>query len=89
MNDNNEKDELLCKEHGKKIEAFCFDDNSNLCVSCLIESNHKTHNFISIEKAQEKFNEIYSYNKQNFNNQEQIIKDFIDTFKSNLDNFKE
>ena len=89
MNDNNEKDELLCKEHGKKIEAFCFDDNTNLCVSCLIESNHKTHNFISIEKAQEKFNEIYSYNKQNFNNQEQIIKDFIDTFKANLDNFKE
>ena len=86
---NNEKEELLCNEHGKKIEAFCFDDNTNLCVSCLIESQHKTHNFISIEKAEEKFSEIYSNNKTIFIQEKESLKEFINENKNNLEYFTE
>ena len=86
---NNEKEEMLCNEHGKKIEAFCFDDNTNLCVSCLIESQHKTHNFISIEKAEEKINEIYSNNKSIFIKEKESLKEFIIENKNNLEYFNE
>ena len=43
--------ESLCDLHSKEIEAFCDNDKTMLCVSCIIENNHKNHNLSSIDKV--------------------------------------
>ena len=42
---------ILCKIHSKDIEAFCENDKTMLCVSCIIENGHKNHDLSSIEKV--------------------------------------
>ena len=41
----------MCEIHQKKIEAFCFKDLQFLCLNCLIESSHQTHDICDIENA--------------------------------------
>lgn len=45
----------ICAEHGKEFEAYCFNDGKILCVSCLLERQHKDHEVDSIDRAFEKF----------------------------------
>jgi hypothetical protein len=47
-----------CSKHSKQIEAYCNTDRSLLCVSCLLEDGHRTHDITSIEKAAGKQREI-------------------------------
>lgn len=47
-----------CNKHTKQIEAYCNSDKSLLCVSCLLEDGHRTHDITSIEKAAGKQREI-------------------------------
>ena len=46
-----EKFDFLCEHHSKEIEAFCDNDKTMLCVSCIIENTHKNHIFSSIDKV--------------------------------------
>lgn len=41
----------LCEIHKKKIEAFCFKDGEFLCLNCLIENSHQSHEICDIENA--------------------------------------
>jgi len=44
----------LCETHNKKIEAFCDLDKKVLCIDCILNENHKSHEILSIEKACQK-----------------------------------
>lgn len=41
----------LCSKHNKQLEAYCSTDKSVLCVSCILEDDHKKHDITSIQKA--------------------------------------
>jgi len=43
--------EDLCPKHNKQLEAYCSSDKSVLCVSCILEDDHKKHDITSIQKA--------------------------------------
>jgi influenza virus NS1A-binding protein len=45
------KNKPLCEIHSKDLEAFCEVDKEMLCVSCIIENDHKNHDLSSIDKA--------------------------------------
>lgn len=40
-----------CVKHGKKIEAYCKDDNAVLCINCILNEDHKGHNLLSVNDA--------------------------------------
>ena len=42
---------LYCDSHNKKLEAFCDLDKKLLCIDCILNENHKTHEILSLEKA--------------------------------------
>jgi predicted RNase H-like nuclease (RuvC/YqgF family) len=44
----------MCLKHGKKVEAFCEDDKIVMCINCILNDDHKTHNFLNIETAYQK-----------------------------------
>ncbi len=46
--------ELYCDTHDKKIEAFCDFDKQVLCISCILNEQHKKHEIQSIEQACQK-----------------------------------
>ncbi|CAG9313320.1 unnamed protein product [Blepharisma stoltei] len=41
----------VCAKHNKDIEAFCYTDKKLLCVSCILEDGHKSHEMTTINKA--------------------------------------
>lgn len=43
--------ESLCEKHGKNIEAYCEKDRMVLCVSCILEDGHNSHEIMAITKA--------------------------------------
>lgn len=48
----------LCETHGKTLEAYCNNDKKVLCVSCILENGHKSHDISSISKAAGKQREV-------------------------------
>ena len=40
-----------CEVHSKAIEAYCNTDKKVLCVSCILDDGHKSHDITSIAKA--------------------------------------
>ena len=40
-----------CEIHSKAIEAYCNTDKKVLCVSCILDDGHKSHDITSISKA--------------------------------------
>jgi hypothetical protein len=40
-----------CNIHLKELEAYCQTDKQTLCVTCIIENDHKNHDLCSIDKA--------------------------------------
>ncbi|CAG9323079.1 unnamed protein product [Blepharisma stoltei] len=47
----------ICKNHNKELEAFCNTDKKILCVSCILEDGHKSHEIFPISKAATKHRE--------------------------------
>lgn len=79
------KSKILCAEHSKDLDAFCDRCKKLLCVSCIIESDHKNHELISFEKAFS--NESYWFNS----NFDKILsqEEKFDSFHNDLMNQKE
>jgi N-acetylneuraminic acid mutarotase len=44
----------ICTKHNKKIEAFCEKERLLLCITCILEDGHKTHELNSIQNAAQK-----------------------------------
>ena len=41
----------MCAKHGKKIEAFCREDRWVLCITWILNDNHKAHTLSNTEDA--------------------------------------
>lgn len=68
-----------CKEHNKNYEVYCFNDNSLLCVQCLLKKEHKQHRVYNIEESYNKLKDQFLKRVSDFG----IKKNFI------IDNYKE
>lgn len=45
------KEKEKCKIHNKEIEIFCETDKLVLCVTCIVDNDHKNHDLSSIDKV--------------------------------------
>ena len=46
---------FYCEHHpSKRVEAFCDNCNTPLCINCILTNMHKGHDIINIEQAQAK-----------------------------------
>ena len=82
-----------CKDHGKKIDSYCFDCKKNLCDDCnqiCDEKDHNIKNFSDnklrrrIKKIINKIEDSEQYKKYNSTNHEiPITKDKSDLLKEN------
>ena len=69
----------LCSKHNKPIEAFCCNDKLLVCVICLLEDGHKTHELATVPKAVKKYKDLLNNYRHLANtNQESIIKETKD-----------
>eukprot|EP01017_Pseudomicrothorax_dubius_P031875 TRINITY_DN4116_c0_g2_i11.p1 TRINITY_DN4116_c0_g2~~TRINITY_DN4116_c0_g2_i11.p1 ORF type:complete len:147 (+),score=26.47 TRINITY_DN4116_c0_g2_i11:118-558(+) len=46
--------EAKCTVHGKPVEAFCERERVVLCITCILEDGHKSHELVSVAQAAEK-----------------------------------
>jgi hypothetical protein len=66
----------VCEKHKKPIEAFCCNDKLLVCVLCLVEDGHKSHELSTIQKAARKFRDnLTNYLVLAQNHQESIQKE--------------
>ena len=66
----------MCRIHiDKPIEAYCRKDHSLLCVVCILEEGHKTHDVITLNRAY-KEEKLYVKHKLSnaFKNKDQLVK---------------
>lgn len=49
-----------CEIHTKAIEAYCNTDKKVLCVSCILDDGHKSHDITSISKAAQRQKDIFN-----------------------------
>lgn len=71
-----------CEKHKKDFEAFCDNDKTVLCVKCIIESEHKNHKLIAIDKAVKIQKEIFVTQLNSIKEKE----NFINIFFNEIDN---
>ena len=48
-------DKTGCPKHGKALEAFWEEDQSLLCITCILNENHKSHTLQNISDSYEKY----------------------------------
>ncbi len=78
----------ICSLHGKRIEAFCDQDKMLLCVSCILENDHKNHDLLATDKAAQVQKDIIKTNIIKINEKESKIKDEINLIENHLKNYK-
>lgn len=44
----------MCKKHMKALEAYCLREKLPICVRCILEDGHQTHEVLNISKAASK-----------------------------------
>ena len=68
-----------CSKHNKSIEAYCCTDKTLVCVICLLEDGHKSHELTTVPKAAKKCRDlIVNYAQIAAFNLEFIIKESKD-----------
>ena len=76
----------VCEKHKKPIEAFCCNDKLLVCVLCLVEDGHKSHELSTIQKGARKFRDtLTNYLVLAQNHQESIQKE-VKELKENQNN---
>ncbi|XP_067400771.1 E3 ubiquitin-protein ligase TRIM17-like, partial [Emydura macquarii macquarii] len=51
----NQKEQLVCREHEDKEKRFCEDDGEVICLVCDKTQEHRSHALVSIEEAAEEY----------------------------------
>ena len=85
-----------CEIHNKAIEAYCNTDKKVLCVSCILDDGHKSHDITSITKAALRQKDIlnaYSgsvlMNEAIINKEEQDLDSGSKSIKDNFERIQE
>jgi hypothetical protein len=74
----------ICVSHSKKIEAFCHLDKKVLCIDCILNENHKTHEIVSVEKAYQKEKYLYEMSLKTALSKESEVQHQIFRIKTHL-----
>ncbi|XP_067417472.1 uncharacterized protein, partial [Emydura macquarii macquarii] len=53
----NRKEQLVCREHEDKVKLFCEDDGEVICLVCDKTQEHRSHAWVPIEEAAQKYKE--------------------------------
>lgn len=78
----------VCAQHSKPLEAFCDTDKSLLCVSCILENDHKSHDLSAIAKAAQGQKDFIEANLIKINEKETKVNDEINCIESHMKNSK-
>lgn len=73
-----------CENHGKKIEAFCDNDKKILCIDCILNENHKSHEILSLEKACLGEKQLFEASLANANSRESEVHNQIHRLNAHL-----
>ena len=76
--------ETLCEQHKKKVEAFCADDRTLLCIDCILLNGHKAHDISPISQAAEKERDTIQKDLEVTNK----LEDTLTLMLSDIENFK-
>lgn len=79
----------MCENHNKKIEAFCDLDKKLLCIDCILNENHKTHEILSLEKACSKEKYMFDMSLKTAMQKENEVKHQIHRIKNYLTELEE
>lgn len=77
-----------CALHSKPLEAFCETDKSLLCVSCILENDHKNHDLSAIKKAAQTQKDLIEANLVKIIEKEKKINEEIQIIESHMKNTK-
>lgn len=72
----------LCEKHKKPIEAFCCNDKILVCVLCLVEDGHKSHELTTVQKAAKKF-------RDNLSNYAALANSYQDSIQKDIKELNE
>ncbi|XP_078496880.1 E3 ubiquitin-protein ligase TRIM39-like [Lissotriton helveticus] len=60
----NPRDEHLCPKHQQRLQLFCAEDHTLLCVICRESRDHKAHTVYPIEEAAQEHKKTFSIHKK-------------------------
>ncbi|XP_078271854.1 zinc-binding protein A33-like [Rhinoraja longicauda] len=58
LNTGGKESKLHCEEHQEELKLFCETDKKLVCVSCVAAREHKSHSFLPIKEAVERYKEL-------------------------------
>ena len=64
---------IKCQAHNHNVKAFCINDNTVVCIDCILSEEHKEHKLLSIEKAVDYQNKWLIQNKQKLCNSKMTL----------------
>lgn len=79
---------LVCSNHSKDLEAYCETDKMMLCVSCILENDHKNHDLSSIDKAAQKERANLESGFDKILKLEEYLKDNLNLIQEKTDSVK-
>ena len=50
INQTQEEQKLICLQHSKDLDAFCMTDKTLICINCILEGEHNSHELLTIKK---------------------------------------
>jgi len=74
----------ICSVHCKPLEAFCDTDKSLLCVSCILDNDHKNHDLLAIGKAAQSQKDLFENKLMKILEKEKKIIEEIDIIENHM-----
>ncbi|XP_069093398.1 E3 ubiquitin-protein ligase TRIM39-like isoform X2 [Pleurodeles waltl] len=78
------QDEHLCPKHQQRLQLFCEEDHTLLCVICRESKEHREHTVCPIEEAAEEYKENYKNQTEKITSTFELLKQFLDKEKQQL-----
>lgn len=47
----NKETKLICLQHGKELDGYCISCTQLICINCILENEHKSHQLTTISRA--------------------------------------
>lgn len=77
----------FCLLHSKEMDAYCNTDNKLICINCILEGDHKTHELLTLKKGYEEVKKAIDKGYEKMGQTEKLIettKVIIKEFKDKL-----
>jgi hypothetical protein len=78
-----------CAAHSKKLEAFCDLDKKVLCIDCILNENHKSHEILALDKASNLEKQTFESGLQTALSKESEVQHQIFRIRSHLSDLED